>query len=84
MTENKENVSPGEPLPDAVADKATEIINALMRAGQWHVDGSSIVPQGNNMWELRIRFQNGTTRRVRIGGAGGVTSDTTTQTAVLQ
>jgi len=84
MTENKENVSPEEPLPDAVADKATEIINALMRVGQWHVDGSFIVPRGNNVGELRIRFQNGTTRRVRIGGADGVTSDTTTPTAAQQ
>lgn len=84
MTENKENISPDEGLPDAAADRATQIINALMTAGQWHVDGSSIVPQGNNMWELRIRFQNGTTRRVRIGGDGSVTSDTTGPTTVLQ
>jgi hypothetical protein len=93
MTENpddvyehdKENESPDESgMPSAVVDKATDIINALMRASQWKVNGSTIVPAGNNMWELRIHFQDGTTRRVRIGGDGSVTSDTTGPTNVLQ
>jgi hypothetical protein len=94
MTENnpddvyeldKENESPPDSdIPGAAADKATDIINALMRAGQWQVNGSTIVPTGNSMWELRIYFKNGTTRRVRIGGDGSVTSDTTAPTSVLQ
>jgi hypothetical protein len=84
MAVNDENLGRDE-LPDAVQRKVTEIVNGIMAAGQWGtVDGSAVVPQENNMWELRIRFNNRTTRRVRIGGNGGVTSDTIVPTAVLR
>jgi hypothetical protein len=93
MTENTDDFSEddteNEPpddsdTPDAVTRKTTEIINALINAGQWGaVSGSTIVSVGNNMWELRINFQNMTTRRVRIGGNGGVIKDTTGPTGGL-
>jgi hypothetical protein len=83
---NKENVPPpGTPgMPDPAAQRATAIINQIMTAGQWGtVKGSAIVPQANNMWELRIHFTTGNTRRVRIGGDGTVSSDTTSPTQTL-
>jgi hypothetical protein len=93
MTENpddfsdddKENDPPaGSETPDAVTRKTTEIINTLMSAGRWGtVNGSTIVSAGNNMWEFRINFQDNTTRRVRIGGDGGVFSDITGPTSGL-
>jgi hypothetical protein len=84
--DEEENTSPGGiETPEAVTSKTTQIINTLMSAGQWgSVSSSIIVPTGNNMWELRIHFNNGTTRRVRVGGNGGVTNDTTGPTNLLQ
>lgn len=84
MTENQENVDPGEELPQPVADRTMEIIRAIMDNRQWpSVRASQIIPQENNMWEFRVHFRNNTTRRVRIGGEGTVTSDTTGPTNVL-
>ena len=84
MTENQENVNPQDEVPDPVVAKTREIVLEIMNAGLWGtVSGSKIVPQGNNMWEFRIHFVNNSTRRVRIGGNGTVTSDTTGPTNPL-